>query len=149
MRVHMLLAGLALAMAVPAQAEARIVYYRVFTPPPPNIATDREYDRAKVQARVHGRWPDGGVHGGWNRGERLPLAVAADAQPVDWRRADLYAPDEDTRWTRVGDDYVLIGNRTRQIRAVVLAPVANRAALIPVAVKKKAYVKRLKAKAHP
>jgi hypothetical protein len=142
----MLLAGLVLAIALPGAAEARNIFYTVYTPPPANIATDAEYDHAKIYARVHGRWPDGGVHAGWNRGERLPLSIAANAPWIDWRGADLYAPTTDEHWTLVDDDYILLSNRTRQIHAVVLAPLADKAAA-PVAAKKKPYVTTFKVKA--
>jgi Ni/Co efflux regulator RcnB len=141
----MFLAGLALAL--PAQAEARVVHRIIYTAPSAAAATDLDYDHAKLQARVHGRWPDGGVHAGWSRGERLPLAIAANAPPIDWRGAKLNAPTVDERWTRVGDDYVLISNRTRQIHALVLAPVAKTEAEKPASAKKKPYVTTVKAKA--
>jgi Ni/Co efflux regulator RcnB len=147
MRLHLLIA--AIALSISSQTEARIVYRPVVTPPPANVATDAEYDHAKIRARIHGSWPDDGAHAGWSRGARLPLSNMAYAAPIDWRAAKLYQPDAGARWTRIGDDYILFSTRTRQIQAVVLAPVATKPAAAPAAAKKKPYVTTLRVKAKP
>jgi Ni/Co efflux regulator RcnB len=152
MRVKLFLAGLALAIALPAQAQAwlynpRHVHRAYYPAPAPNIVTDRDYDRARVYADVHGAWPDGGDHAGWVRGERLPLAAAINAPTIDWRAAYLYPPRDGYRWTRVGDDYLLVGRETRAIRAVVLAPTTVRGVLPAAAKVKKPYVTTFKVKA--
>jgi Ni/Co efflux regulator RcnB len=145
MRVRTILLAAALAAAVPGPAEAWYFRAGPFHPgysrshhrhfvsrPAPRIARDREYDWAHTYSRVHGRWPDGGAHPGWTRGERLPMGYAA-APAVDWRNnRDLYAPARGYRWLRVGDDYLMTNYYTRRIDAVVLAPASE---AIPAAAK--------------
>ncbi|MES1203945.1 MAG: RcnB family protein [Pseudomonadota bacterium] len=127
MRIRIILIALAGMIAVPASAQAFLYsprhnhrgYYPP-PPPPPNIASDKAYDHAYVYFRVHGKWPDGRTRAVWRRGEFVPLAIAQRAPLVDWRAAGLYAPKRGYRWLNVGGDFLMVGEVSRLIAAIVL-----------------------------
>jgi Ni/Co efflux regulator RcnB len=94
--------------------------YRCYRTPSPDEAAKKAYDHAWTYHRVHGAWPDGREHAAWRRGQILPLGVTGDAPAVDWRAAGLYAPKAGYRWLDVGGDFLLVGDVSRLIAAIVL-----------------------------
>lgn len=145
--MRLVLAFAALISTFAGAAEARVVvqrYYIEQQASAPTPLTAKEYDRALTFYRVHGYWRDGGAHGGWTRGERLPLSV--DAPTIDWRANDLFPPRDGYRWTRVGDDFLLVSRTGRMINEIVLAPVPVRGTIPAAAAKpaKRNYVTTIK-----
>ncbi|HWA23831.1 MAG TPA: RcnB family protein [Caulobacterales bacterium] len=125
MRIRIILIALAAVIAAPASAQAFLYSPRhnhrgYYPPPPPNIATDKAYDHDYVYFRVHGKWPDGRTRAVWRRGEIMPLAIAQRAPAVDWRAARLYPPKSGYRWLDVGGDFLMVGDVSRLIAAIVL-----------------------------
>lgn len=125
MRTRIILIAVAAMLALPASAQAFLYSPRhnhrgYYAPPPPNIATDRAYDEAYVYFRVHGKWPDGRSRTVWRRGQVMPLVMAQSTPSADWRRAGLYPPKSGYRWVRLGDDFLMVGEVSRLIAAIVL-----------------------------
>ena len=128
MRTISLSAGLLSLAACAAMSGAAHAYtltcpeygYRCYRTPAPDEAAKKEYDRAWVYHRVHGAWPDGRERAAWQRGQVLPLSVLNNAPAVDWRAAGLYAPKPGYRWLDVGGDFLLVGDVSRLIAAIVL-----------------------------
>ncbi len=125
MRTRIILATIAALIALPVNADAFLYSPRhhhrgYYPPPPPNIETDKAYDRAYVYFRVHGVWPDGAARATWRRGQIMPLAMAQNAHAIDWRAAHLYEPKDGYRWVKIGGDYLMVGDVSRLIAAIVL-----------------------------
>ncbi len=124
MRVAIGAAAAALAMMAGA-AHARVYQpsevYGAYCGAPPTREVNRAYDWALNHYRTRGAWLDGGEHAGWTRGQRVSDDVARNAPTIDWCEAHLATPKTNTRWVRVGDDYLEISRYTGRIETVALA----------------------------
>jgi Ni/Co efflux regulator RcnB len=50
----------------------------------------------------------------------MPLALARSARAINWRAAHLYEPKNGYRWVKIGSDYLMVGDVSRLIAAIVL-----------------------------
>lgn len=115
----------AASLALMASAEARVYQpseiYGAYCGAPPTREINRAYDWALNHFRTRGVWQDGGEHAGWKRGQSVSADVARNAPTIDWCEAHLATPGANTRWVRVGDDYLEISKYTGRIETVALA----------------------------